>query len=231
VRAVADGAPSLVFDGRLRILFVSDTVRQVTVSGTRPYDSAPGGWRASMAQLDTTQAPYGDIMALHDRHCFIPTVSALDVDDTNLAFDLTALADPAAASPFDAVYWQPTNEEHVFISPLTAERLGLELAPPLVGVPGRVDSGIAMAGPWPNPSAHATRLRFILSQPGDDSIEVIDVTGRRVRDVARGSYAAGEHTVAWDLRDDDGRKVRPGLYFLRLGTAGETRTRRFVALP
>ncbi len=232
VRAVADGGSALVFDGRLRILFVSDTVRQVTVGGTRPFDSAPGGWRASMAQLDTTEAPYGDIVALHDRHCFIPTMSALDVDDTELGRDLTLLADPAAESPFDAVYWQPTNEEHVFISPWTAERLGLELAPPVVAVaPGAGGASLARLSAAPNPAELRTSLRFTLLRNETITLEVIDVAGRRTRALAHEFTVAGEHAVAWDLRDDAGRRVRPGLYFVRLKTSREERMRRVVALP
>ncbi len=231
VRAVADGASALVFDGRLRFLFVSDTVRQVTVGGTRPYDSAPGGWRASMAQLDTTQAPYGDIVALHDRHCFIPTVSALDVDDTDLGRDLTLLADPAAGSPFDAVYWQPTNEEHVFISPWTAERLGFELTPPVVGVAPGGGGSLALLAAAPNPAALRTSLSFALMRNETIRLDVLDVAGRRIRTLAHDFAVAGEHTAAWDLRDEAGRRVRPGLYFVRLATSREERTRRVVALP
>ena len=231
VWAVPDGGSANVFDGRIRILFVSDTSRLVTVAGTRPYDSAPGGWRASMAQLDTTQAPYGDIVALQDRHAFIPTVSALDVDDTDLYRNLTLVPDVAAESPFDAVYWQPTNEEHVFISPLSAARLADELAPPVVGVPPEAAAALSFRAVWPNPSAGATNLRFALPHAGSVTLEVIDVTGRRVRALLAAELAAGEHGASWDLRDDTGARVRPGLYFLRLVTPTQSVSRRMVALP
>jgi hypothetical protein len=147
VWAVPNGGPTKIFDGRIRILFVSDTQRAVTVSGTLPYDNAPGGWRASMAQLDTTQAPYGDIVALHDAHCFVPTVSALDVSGNNL------FATDFAASPFDAVYSAPSNEEHVHISPLEAEELLAELDPPVAvaGAPGP-QLAILAAAPTPRPA-------------------------------------------------------------------------------
>ena len=69
------------------------------VNGTLPYDSAPGGWRASMAQLDTTQAPYGDIVALHNAHCFIPTVSALDLPTSDLFFDVAGTPVPSRSRP------------------------------------------------------------------------------------------------------------------------------------
>ena len=230
VWAVPDGGSATIFDGRIRITFVSDTQRRVTVAGTRPYDDAPGGWRASMAQLDTTQAPYGDIQALHDRHAFIPTASALDVDDTDLRRDLSALPDPAAESPFDAVHWQPSNEEHVFISAWTAARLREELAPAVVGVAATSPRAVLHAA-WPNPSSQSTRLRFTLADAQDVSLDVIDVAGRRVRALARGHRAAGSHDLSWDLAGDGGRRVPAGLYFLRLATAGGQDARRVVVLP
>jgi hypothetical protein len=48
--------------------------------------------------------------------------------------------------------------------------------------------------------------------------------GRQVRDLAGGMTAAGEHAVAWDLRDVAGQRVSRGLYFARLVVNGEARS-------
>jgi hypothetical protein len=230
VWAVPDGGPTQIFAGRIRIIFFSDTILDLTVGGTRPYDSAPGGWRGSMAQLDTTQAPYGDILAPQGAHCFIPTVSALDVDDVDLGRDLGLVPDLAAESPFQAMYWAPANEEHVFISALTAQRVRTELAMPVVGVaPGRV--AFALEPARPNPARGATRLGFALPAVERVTLEVIDVRGRRVRFLSSGVRSAGPHAVSWDLRDAAGRRVAPGLYFARLAGEREVRVQRFVTLP
>jgi len=96
-----------------------------------PNDSAPGGWRASMTQLDTTQAPYGDIVALHPNHCFVPTVSALDLDTADLFYDVAGDPDLLAHTSFDAVYYAAAdNEEHVHISPAAAVALLAEVVHP-----------------------------------------------------------------------------------------------------
>jgi hypothetical protein len=78
-----------IFDGRLRILF-STTTQAVTVNGTQPYDNAPGGSRASMSQLDSVAAPYGDIVAFYPSLCFIPTASALAYTTTDLFHNIAA---------------------------------------------------------------------------------------------------------------------------------------------
>ena len=219
-----------IFAGRMRVPFVIDATKNVSIANAKPYDSAPGGWRASMAQLDTTQAPFGDIVALHDAHCFIPTLSALDLDDADLHRDLTLVADPASGSPFDAVHWAATNEEHVFISPETAVRLRAELTPPVVGVRPGPASRISLAAPRPNPAATSTSFGFTLGEAFVVSLDVFDVAGRRVRAFGAQRLDAGAHARAWDLRDGDGRRVPPGLYFVRLSGADEARTRRVAVL-
>jgi len=232
VRAVPGAGTANVFVGRIRILFVSDTQRTVTVTGGKAWDGAPGGWRASMAQLADTQAPYGDIVALHERHAFIPTVSALDLPDDDPFLAVSALPDPAALSPFDALWWAPTNEEHVFISPVTAERLLLELQRPVVDVPGApVLTVLQLAPARPNPARSGTRFTFGLAQAGEVAVEILDVRGRNVRTLLREARGAGAHDAAWDLRDDAGRRVPAGVYLVRVAAGQEAVGRRFVVLP
>ncbi len=232
---VPAAGPGTIFEGRLRIFLVSDVQRTVIVTGTKPYDHAPGGWRASMAQLDATEAPYGDIVALEDRHCFIPTVSALDLDDTDLFLDVTALADPAAASPFDAVYWAQTNEEHVFIAPATAARLLEELVPDVVAVDEMEDGAsganrvaLLPAAISPNPFTGAARLGYTLPAPGRADLCIYSVDGRAVTTLVSGEQAAGSHAVVWNGQTDNGARLAAGLYFARLTWKGQSSVTRIV---
>jgi hypothetical protein len=84
----------------------------------------------------------------------------------------------------------------------------------------------------PNPVAAGSEVHFHYSQPGvAASLEVYDLTGRRVRSLeSGGGSGAGRHLVTWDGRDDRGRAVGSGVYFCRLRSGGEGRTARFVLL-
>ena len=75
-----------------------------------------------MAQADSTEAPYGDIVALQPSHCFIPTISALDLATSDLFYDIAGEPDLLAMTPFDAVYFPAENEEHVAITAQNAEQ-------------------------------------------------------------------------------------------------------------
>ena len=79
---------------------------------------------------------------------------------------------------------------------------------------------LALAGA--NPFFGATRVMYSLSRPRSVRLRVADVAGRTVRNLARGLEAAGEHDAWWDGRDDDGRVVGAGVYFVELKTSVAT---------
>jgi hypothetical protein len=229
--AVPDQVSGTIFDGRLRILF-SDERRTVTVSGTRPWDGAPGGWRSSMAQMDAVPAPYGDIVALHPAHSFIPTVSALALETDDPFFDLAGVPDLAALTPFDAVLVPALNEEHVSLTPENAAWIRAELERGVLAAPpgAPVASALALAAPSPNPAAGAVRLAFTLLVAGPVRLQVVAVDGRAVARLVDGPLAAGAHEARWDGLDASGRPAPPGLYFVRLEAGGARRGARLVRL-
>jgi hypothetical protein len=96
-----------------------------------------------------------------------------------------------------------------------------------IGAPAAV---FALEAPWPSPFRGATRVGFSLPRAGEAALEVFDAAGRRVRTLARGSFAAGDHAVSWDGRGDGGARLGAGIYFLRLSAGAERAVRRVVRL-
>jgi hypothetical protein len=82
----------------------------------------------------------------------------------------------------------------------------------------------------PNPFGTRTELRFSMSQAGPVSIEVFNVLGQRVIRLAEGSMSAGEHFVDWTGKDDFGRSVADGIYFVLMRANNSTATRRVVRI-
>jgi hypothetical protein len=74
----------------------------------------------------------------------------------------------------------------------------------------------------PNPLADRTTIAFELARPSRARLAVYDVGGRLVRLLLDAERAAGRHVAAWDARDDRGRSVGSGVYFVRLHVPGET---------
>jgi len=67
---------------------------------------------------------------------------------------------------------------------------------------------------YPNPAVGVLQIRSALEQLRFP-VEVFDPRGRRVR------VLHGARSLTWDLRDDEGRAVRPGLYWIRHGQTVE----------
>lgn len=98
------------------------------------------------------------------------------------------------------------------------------------GVPGSAPPGVAFAPAFPNPAYESLTLRFVLSRETRFNIAIYDVAGRRVRELASGQRPAGEHALAWDMRDDGGREVSAGVYFARLDADRHSLTQKLVKL-
>lgn len=71
----------------------------------------------------------------------------------------------------------------------------------------------------PNPSRGPSTVRFQLARAGMTDLSVYSVDGRRIRSLESGSRSAGRHQVSWDGSDSHGRRVPPGVYFVRLLTS------------
>jgi len=82
----------------------------------------------------------------------------------------------------------------------------------------------------PNPFGAHTELDYFIPVAGRVELTVYDVLGRRVRTLLDRHEGEGDHTAAWDTRDDRGRNVTQGVYFAVLRVAGEKRTQRLVVL-
>jgi hypothetical protein len=88
--------------------------------------------------------------------------------------------------------------------------------------------GFTFASPSPNPASALAILRFDLPNETSVRLNIYDVAGRRVRELDSGRETAGEHAVAWDLRDGEGHGVASGLYFARLEAGGRAVTRKIM---
>ncbi len=81
---------------------------------------------------------------------------------------------------------------------------------------------------WPNPARDATTIKFELAQPGAVGLEVYDYAGRKIRTLYEGHADAGAKEIAWNVADEAGRPLAPGVYVYRLRTANGTLNRRLV---
>lgn len=100
-------------------------------------------------------------------------------------------------------------------------------------VPGGLRPGLrtTMATPSPNPFWIATHVQYELSSDEAVLVRIVDTRGRDVRTVERSTRGAGQHTVVWDGRDDQGKLMPGGVYFLEFRSGASRELRKLVFLP
>lgn len=107
--------------------------------------------------------------------------------------------------------------------------------PPAVGLvesaepvsPSRLTGFVRCA---PNPLRSAAAIVYAVSRDVDLKLAVFDAAGRQVRELYSGLQKAGVHTVVWDGRDLEGRRVGQGVYFYRLESEGVRSVQKAVVV-
>ncbi len=82
----------------------------------------------------------------------------------------------------------------------------------------------------PHPVTAMARISLELPRAARVRLDVIDAAGRQVGRLLDAPMPAGRGSVDWDVRDARGRRVAPGVYFLRLEADGAVRTAKAVVL-
>jgi hypothetical protein len=85
--------------------------------------------------------------------------------------------------------------------------------------------------PVPNPFHESARIEYDLTQPGDVSLDIFDLQGRKIKTLVDGPVPAGNHFAIWDGLDLVGRRVASGVYFCRLRAGPREAGRSIVVLP
>ena len=88
----------------------------------------------------------------------------------------------------------------------------------------------ALAALYPNPGIRVMSIRYQLARESRVTLSMYDAAGRVVRTFNDGLKEPGYYTVTWDGRDDIGRKVPAGVYFVKLETADYNKVEKAVIL-
>lgn len=82
----------------------------------------------------------------------------------------------------------------------------------------------------PNPFNPSTEIRFQLANEGPATVRIFDLTGRLVKTLVDENLTAGPKARVWDGRDNLGRQVSSGAYYVRLETSDAVSSRKVMLL-
>ena len=182
---------------------------------------------SASTQVDTARITVGDAIRFKWGTGFHTVTSGEGSSDPNSG----ALFDKqqtSAADNFDFTYNSPGTFPFYCVVHEASNMKGVVMVKAPVSAPGgpvALRSGFA-AAPWPNPTRAGLTFRIVLANAGRARLEVFDPEGRRVATVLDRELPLGVHTVSWDGTRADGKRVRDGVYLVRLNAPGahETRT-------
>lgn len=181
-------------------LFCND----VFANGTEDY------WGVDPGQGDLRTDP---------RFCGIPSVQAEAGTVRAHAFDLRS----------DSPCLEEQNPNGAACGQIGARPQGCGTAIPAIPK-GPGSTILPYADAFPNPATPSTTLRLELPTAGRPVIQIVDASGRRVRSLETGLTSAGIHNLLWDGRDDEGRPLPNGIYFIRVRLDHQETTCRLVML-
>ncbi len=82
----------------------------------------------------------------------------------------------------------------------------------------------------PNPFNPSTEIGFSLPGQSFVTLDIFDVSGKRVRRLLEGNRPAGNHSVHWGGLDDSGSAVVSGVYFYHLTAGRNAHSRKMILL-
>ncbi len=100
-----------------------------------------------------------------------------------------------------------------------------------VGVEELGAAGAAWVEVFPNPLKSACTIRYAPGPLATASILIQDVRGRTVRRLSAADSGGEVRSLRWDRRDQRGRPVSAGIYFVRLDGSDQRTEKKLVVLP
>ena len=82
----------------------------------------------------------------------------------------------------------------------------------------------------PNPFNPTTEISFNLPKASDVKLEVFNIMGQKIITLADEYMQAGNHTVTFNGRSDDGNSVASGVYFYKIEAGDFTESRKMLLL-
>lgn len=83
---------------------------------------------------------------------------------------------------------------------------------------------------YPNPFNPTTTIEFSLAKTANVKINIYNLQGQRIRTLVQQKYSAGQFSVQWDGRNDQGKAVASGIYLYKMETNAFSTARTMILL-
>ncbi len=84
------------------------------------------------------------------------------------------------------------------------------------------------ASAYPNPFSNQVTIEFALSESSQVSLDIFDLTGRKVNTLVNETLNQGNHKYQWNATDNSGFVMQPGIYFYSLQYGDQVVTKKLI---
>jgi hypothetical protein len=81
---------------------------------------------------------------------------------------------------------------------------------------------------YPNPFNGKTTFSYMLLKESFISVAIYDVLGKKIRDIVECNMQAGKYISSWDGKDNNGKEVGTGQYYLKLNVGKSIETKKMM---
>ncbi len=75
---------------------------------------------------------------------------------------------------------------------------------------------------YPNPFNKITHIKYMLAKSANVNISIISIDGSKIRTIVNEYKKIGRYEICWDGRDNNGKRVKQGIYFSVLSVENKT---------
>lgn len=83
---------------------------------------------------------------------------------------------------------------------------------------------------YPNPSRHFITIVYSTPVKGNIAITIYNEAGQQIRSLIDSKQDAGQYSIIWDGRDDNGIQVSSGTYFYQIKVGTYTSTKKIIII-
>ncbi len=150
------------------------------------------------------------------------TAEVYEVENTNSSGVVNIPVTPTTTGTMLITVW--AQNKISYLGTITVNGTGVE------GEEEGLNIATAISTPYPNPATSSAAIPFSLANAGTASIQVFDLSGRTVAIPANQNFAAGQHTINWNLDSSNGTPVPNGFYSVVVTTTDKVMTERIMVL-
>jgi len=83
---------------------------------------------------------------------------------------------------------------------------------------------------YPNPFNPTTTIMFDLGESGKTQLDIYNVKGQKVKTLLNKEMEDGSHSIVWNGKNSDDKKVSSGMYFYKISVNGTYKTKKMLML-